>query len=314
VTIAVLPASQKAHLDGRLPDWVDARFFETADELLALAPDAEIGWFDYFVDGPGTTVEAVHRAEKLRWLVTIGAGLDYLPIDVLVERGVTITKGAGLSAAPIAEYVTMLMLAFAKDYRSVMRAQERRDWLSDAPGKRQLAGSTAFVIGYGAIGRALEQRLRAFDVEVTPVSRSGGDGILRPDEWQARLHEFDWVILSAPATAETQHMIGAKELAAMKPEGVLVNVARGTLVDQEALVEALTARRIAGALLDVTDPEPLPEDHPLWAFDNVHVTMHLTGRAQDTVYARAAERFLANLEPYRAGRRPEPVYDPATGY
>ncbi|MDD3799061.1 MAG: D-2-hydroxyacid dehydrogenase, partial [Novosphingobium sp.] len=261
-----------------------------------------------------TMAEAIRRAEKLRWLVTIGAGLDYLPLDVLLDRGVMITKGAGLSAGPIAEYVVLGMLALSKQFPTVLRAQDRREWLLDSPGKRQLAGSRALVVGYGSIGRELARRLWAFDVEVTPVSRSGADGALRPGEWQARLGEFDWVVLCAPATDETAQMIGAAELAAMKPDAMLVNVARGTVVDQPALIRALEEGRIAGAMLDVTDPEPLPADNPLWAMDNVLVTMHLTGRSQDTVFTRAAERFLGNLENYRAGRPPEPVYDPAKGY
>lgn len=314
MTVAVFPGSLRDHLAPHLPAWLDARFFNDADELIALAPSAEIGWLDHYDNGPHATIEAVRRAEKLRWLVTIGAGVDYLPLDVLLERGVMITNGSGLSAAPIAEYVVMTMLAFAKDYRTVIRAQERRAWLSDSPGKRQLAGSRALVIGYGSIGREVTRRLRAFDVTVMPVSRSGGEGLLAADQWRAQLGTFDWVILSAPATADTQHLIGANELAAMKADAVLVNVARGTLVDQQALTQALATMQIGGAILDVTDPEPLPADDPLWVFDNVHVTMHLSGRSQDTVYHRAAERLLANLEAYRAGQKPEPLYDPVRGY
>ena len=314
MTVAVLPGSLRDSLAPRLPAWLDARFFDNGEELVALAPEAEIGWFDYFVDGIASTVEAVRRAEKLRWLVTIGAGVDFLPLDILIPRGVMITKGSGLNSVAVAEYTVMGMLALAKNYREVIRAQDRREWLADSPGKRQLAGSRALLIGYGAIGKDIARRLRAFDVDVVPVSRSGGDGVLLPDTWQARLGEFDWVILAAPATDDTRHMIGAPELAAMKADAVLVNIARGTLVDQQALAHALSEMRIGGALLDVTEPEPLPADDPLWSFDNVHVTMHLSGRAQDTVYAGAAERFLANLEVYRAGNPPQPLYDPSAGY
>lgn len=314
MTVAVLPGSLRASLAPRLPAWLDARFFDNGDELVALAPQAEIGWFDYFQEGIAPIAEAVRQAEKLRWLVTIGAGVDFLPLDILIARGVMITKGSGLNAVAVAEYTVMAMLAQAKNYREVVRAQDRRDWLADSPGKRQLAGSRALLVGYGAIGRELAQRLRAFAVEVIPVSRSGRDGALRADAWQARLGEFDWVILAAPATDETRHLIGAAELAAMKADAVLVNIARGMLVDQQALAQALTDMRIGGALLDVTEPEPLPADDPLWAFDNVQITMHLSGRAQDTVYAGAADRFLANLEAYRVGCPPQPLYDPAAGY
>jgi len=109
-------------------------------------------------------------------------------------------------------------------------------------------------------------------------------------------------------------MIGSDELAAMKSDAVIINIARGAVIDQEALVEALEARRIGGAFLDVTTPEPLPDDHPLWTLDNAHVSMHLSGRAQDKMFIRSAERFLENLEKYRAGEPVAPVFDPQLGY
>jgi phosphoglycerate dehydrogenase-like enzyme len=109
-------------------------------------------------------------------------------------------------------------------------------------------------------------------------------------------------------------MIGAAELAAMKRDAVLVNVARGEVVDQPALVEALQARAIGGAFLDVTTPEPLPDDHPLWSLDNAHISMHLSGRSQDKMFIRSAERFLENLARYRAGEPVAPVFDPVRGY
>jgi len=312
MTIAVMPAPARALIGSRLPDWIEPHYFASVEELLALAPIAEIGWFDT-IHVPAMT-EAALKAEKLRWIVTAGAGVDFFPLEVLRERGVVITKGTGINAPPIAEYLVMAMLAIAKGYRDVVRAQDRREWLWDSPGKRQLAGSRALIIGYGAIGQELARRLAGFDVAVTPVRRSGADGALLPDQWRARLGEFDWVVLAAPSTAETERMIGAAELAAMKPQAVLVNVARGTLVDQDALVAALVEKRIAAALLDVTDPEPLPQDHPLWGLDNAHITMHLSGRAQTAMYRGVAERFLANCDRYRRGEVPEPVYDHAKGY
>ena len=138
--------------------------------------------------------------------------------------------------------------------------------------------------------------------------------MLGPDEWRAQLHEFDWVILAVPATSETDNMIGAAELASMKSSAVLVNIARGSVVDQDALVAALTARTIGGAFLDVTTPEPLPAGHQLWTLDNVHVSMHLSGRAQDQMFVRSVDRFLANLDRWHAGERVEPQVDLRLGY
>ena len=208
----------------------------------------------------------------------------------------------------------MGMLNIAKGYREVVRAQDRHEWLLDSPGKRELAGSRALLLGYGAIGKLIETRLAAFDVAVTKVRRSPGPDTLGPDEWRARLGEFDWVILAVPATPETDAMIGAAELAAMKPNAVLLNIARGAVVDQPALIAALTEQRIAAAFLDVTTPEPLPADTPLWSLPNAHITMHLSGRAQDKMFVRAAERFVANLHRWGRGEPVEPRFDLDLGY
>ena len=121
-------------------------------------------------------------------------------------------------------------------------------------------------------------------------------------------------MLAVPSTEETRHMIGAMELAAMRPNGVLVNIARGDVVDQAALVEALQQDRIEAALLDVTDPEPLPEDHPLWDLENAQVTMHLSGRAQTKMFQRSADRFIDNLERWQRGEPVQPQMDLGLGY
>jgi phosphoglycerate dehydrogenase-like enzyme len=195
-----------------------------------------------------------------------------------------------------------------------MRAADRKEWLQDSPGKRELAGSKALLLGYGAIGKLIQPRLEAFDVDVTVVRRSGGEGVLTPDQWRAKLGEFDWIILAVPATPETDGMIGTDELAAMKSDAVIVNIARGAVIDQPALVEALEKKQIGGAFLDVTTPEPLPADHRLWTLDNAHISMHLSGRAKDKMFIRSAERFLANLDNYLKGKPVAPIFDPARGY
>lgn len=312
MTILALSGLIRPLLEPRLPARLEVRWFMTREEALAAVPEAEIGWFDMY--DQQAMAETLRAATRLKWLNSIYAGLDFLPMDVLIERGITVTNGAGINALTIAEYVVMGMLTTAKGYREVVRAQDRREWLQDSPGKRELAGSKALLLGYGAIGQLIKPRLEAFEVEVTVVRRSAGEGVLPPDAWRAKLGEFDWVILAVPATPETDGMIGAAELAAMKSDAVLVNIARGAVVDQPALVEALRERRIGGAFLDVTTPEPLPPDDPLWALDNAHVTMHLSGRAQDKMFQRSAQRFLDNLDRYLRGEPVAPVFDPRRGY
>jgi len=301
IVIATLPAMVRAQLEPVLPDWLQPRWFSSREQAFDMTPGAEIGWLD--MQDMAEMTRAITLATDLRWLSSLIAGMDGLPLSLLQQRRVIVTNGVGINALTIAEYVLMAMLTIAKGYRTVVQAQLRHEWLNDSPGKVELAGSRALLLGYGGIGQLVEPRLQAMGVDVTVVRRTPGssDRTLGPDAWRARLGDFDWVILAVPGTPETHHMIGAAELAAMKPRAVLINVARGSVVDQDALVEALQQRRIGAAFLDVTDPEPLPPDHVLWSLDNAHVSMHLSGRAQDRMVERAVQRFLDNLARYRAG-------------
>lgn len=312
MTLATLPALVRPLIEPRLPDWLTPRWFMTKDEAFALAPDCEIGWFDMY--DKGDMAAAISKAESIRWLNSIYAGVDGMPLDRLKSRGVVFTNGAGINAVTIAEYVVMGMLTVAKGYDNVLRARDRREWLQDSPGKAELAGSKALLLGAGAIGSLIATRLAAFDVAVTTVRRTPAPGDLGPNDWRARLGEFDWVILAVPATSETDGMIGVDELAAMKPSAVLVNIARGAVVDQDALIAALETKSIAAAFLDVMTPEPLPADHPLWSVPNAHLTMHLSGRAQDKMFVRSAERFLANLDRWHRGEPLHHVVDFDRGY
>jgi phosphoglycerate dehydrogenase-like enzyme len=315
--IAALPALARPLLEPRLPDWIDVRWFTTKEEAFAFGPGAEIGWFDMY--DKADMAAAIAGATDLKWLHSIYAGVDGMPLKLLAERGVAYTNGVGINAITIAEYVIMGMLSIAKGYRDVIRAADRRDWLTDSPGKVELFGSRALLIGYGAIGKLVEERLKAFGVDVVAVRRSAGPGTLGtrtlgPGDWRDRLGEFDWIILAVPATPETDGMIGADELAAMKSSATLINIARGSVVDQDALVVALQSKSIAAAFLDVTTPEPLPQDHILWTLDNAHITMHVSGRAQDKMFARSTDRFLENLARYRGGEALHHQVDLSLGY
>lgn len=312
MTVTILNAFVRPMLEGRLPDWVEPRWFANPDELNALAPEAEIAWFDSF--DPGAIYEATRRAGRLKWLNTLAAGVDPFPLDLLREKGVTLTNGAGLNAITIAEYAVMGMLTIAKGWREVVRAQERHEWLTEAPGKQELFGSKALILGAGGIGGRIAELLQPWGVDVTTVRRRPAPGALGPDEWRARLAEFDWVIIAVPSTGDTENMIGWAELAAMKPSASILNFARGAVIDQPALIEALNLQRIAAAFLDVTDPEPLPADSPLWSLDNCHISMHLSGRSQNTLFPRAAERFLDNLNRWKRGDPLTAIVDLTRGY
>lgn len=309
---AVLPALARPLIEAGLPAEIEPHWFTNQAEAAAMIADADIAWVDMM--RPEWTGEAAAAGAQLKWLSTIYAGIDAFDIGLLRERGTTLTNGVGINAIAVAEYAVMGILAAAKRFDQVVRIADSREWPADAPGKVELFETRALIIGYGTIGRMTGDRLAAFGVDVTGVTRSGRDGTLAPDQWRNRIGEFDWIILAAPSTGDTHALIGAAELAAMKPGAWLINVARGDMVDQPALIEALEKRRIAGAFLDVVDPEPLPADHSLWAAPNVIHSMHLSGRSQTKMFMRAAALFLENARAFVEGRPMRNVVDLDAGY
>ncbi|WP_419807315.1 D-2-hydroxyacid dehydrogenase [Sphingomonas sp.] len=310
---AVLPALARPLLEPQLPAELEVAWFAKPAEANAAIVDADIAWVD--MQPTRLVTEAIRAAgPTLKWVSTIYAGLDAFPLDLLRERGVTLTNGAGINAYAVAEYAVLGVLAAAKRFDEVVRAHDRHEWPSDSPGKVELFETRALVIGYGAIGRLIGERLAAFGVEVTGVTRSGRDGTVTPDAWRARLGEFDWVVLAAPSTDDTKALIGAAELAAMKPGAWLINIARGDMIEEAPLLAALHEKRIGGAFLDPTSPEPLPPEHPLWSAPNCMITMHLSGRSQTKMFRRAAALFLDNLAAFRAGEPMKNVADLNAGY
>lgn len=309
---AVLPALARPLIEPVLPAGIDAHWFTSREEALALIGDADIGWVD--MNRPGWTGEIAAAGERLKWLSTIYAGIDAFDIDLLKARGTILTNGVGINAIAVAEYAVLGILAAAKRFDEVVRIADRREWPGDAPGKVELFDTRALVIGYGTIGRMIGDRLAAFGVAVTGVTRSGRDGTLTPDAWHERISEFDWIVLAAPSTAQTGAMFGATELAAMKPGAWLINIARGDMVDQDALIAALGKRRIGGAFLDVVTPEPLPADHPLWTAPNAIHSMHLSGRSQTKMFMRSAALFLDNARAFMGGTPMKNIVDLDAGY
>lgn len=312
MTVAVLNAAMRPTLEGKLPEEVEALWFESTDELLALAPRAEVAWLD-MIARPAAA-EAIRRMTGLRWYNAMSSGVDWLPLDTFRERGVVLTNGAGIHAQTVSEFVVMGMLTMAKGWREVVRAQDRHEWLAQPPGKRELLDAEVLVIGAGEIGSRIAEILRVFGAKVTTARRSPRPGELGDGEWQAALGRFDWVILIVPSTPQTTGMFGAAEFAAMKPGAVIMNFARGEVIETEPLLAAIDSGRLGGAFLDVTDPEPLPPEHPLWTRENVHISMHLSGRSQETIFQKGAERFLSNLDRYLAGEPMEHVVDLEAGY
>ena len=236
------------------------------------------------------------RSPNLAWLHSMSAGVDSPVFASFLERGVRLSNSPGASAAPIARTVMMYLLALARDLPRMMRAQTRAEW----NWKRwvELDGQKVAVLGWGPIGQEIARLANEFGMEPTIVRRAAvGDEPfpVRPlvDLMQI-VAEVDAVVVALPLNADTRGLISAEVIEAFGPQAFFINVGRGELVDQSALTTALAGGRIGGAGLDVTDPEPLPADHPLWSLPNVIITPHNSGSTTGTG-RRANERFLENL-------------------
>jgi phosphoglycerate dehydrogenase-like enzyme len=242
-SVAARPVLEPLVADLAAQNAITLSWFATLDEALMLAPDAEVAWLE---PSPlDQRRQIATAATGLKWLSSMAAGLETLPLALLRQRGVIVTNGNGLNSPTVADYAVMGVLSLAKGLPDVVRAHDRREWLTVSPGTAELEGSRALVIGYGTIGQSIARRLRAFDVEVTGVRRTADPAqkVLGPEDWRSRLGEYDWIVIAAPATDATHHLIGATELGAMKPTAGIVNIARGQLIDQSALIAALRDRK-----------------------------------------------------------------------
>jgi phosphoglycerate dehydrogenase-like enzyme len=314
MTKAVISALVRPLIEASIPAGVDVAWIGSADEAKLEVADADIAWVD--MHDKQVMRDVIVAGEQLKWVSTLYAGLDHFPVEELTARGTRVTNGVGINTVAVAEYAVLGMLSMAKGYADVVRAADKHEWLWASPGTIELFETRALIIGYGAIGSAIGDRLKGFGVEVTGVARTARPdaGILGADEWRAKIGEYDWVVIATPATRETDALIGAAELEAMKPEAILVNIARGECVDQDALIAALMAKSIAGAFLDVTTPEPLPAGHALWTLPNVQISMHLSGHAQTRMFQRSAALFSDNLARYVRGEPLVNEVDLALGY
>jgi phosphoglycerate dehydrogenase-like enzyme len=263
-------------------------------------------------------------ARKLKWLHSTAAGVSQLMYPELRASGIAVTNASGVHTIPIAEHVLGLLLALARRFPSAFRHQAARRWgqqaIWDEPVRpRELRGQTLLLIGLGAIGIEVARLARGLGLRVLVVTRSGrtavdpAERVAPASELDALLPLADFVVLAAPETPETHHLINAARLGRMRPTAYLVNVARGSLVDEAALVAALRERRIAGAALDVAGEEPLPESSPLWTLENCFLTPHLSG-ASDQLWERQAELLLDNLDRWFSGRDLRNRVDLARGY
>jgi phosphoglycerate dehydrogenase-like enzyme len=271
------------------------------EDAAKLLPSTEVivGWARF-------PVEALRWADRLRWIQALSAGVDRLDPRVL-ER-ITLTNGNGLGADPIAEHVICHLLMLARGAPIFMRRQVEHRWDRGVQA-REISGMTMGIVGMGAIGGAVARRARALGLRVIAIRRSVtqrspdlvADEVCPPDDLPYLLAASDVVVLATPLTPETRGLIGPTQLRTMRPGSYLINIARGGVVDEEAMIRALKAGKIAGAGLDVFAVEPLPADHELWDMENVIITPHCGGSAVGNTESNIRV-FEQNLRAYTDGR------------
>lgn len=257
------------------------------------------------------------RAGSLEWIHVTAAGVDTLLFDELRDSGVVVTNARGVFDRPIAEYVLGAVLAWAKDSRVSLDLQRQREWRHRET--RSILGATALVVGTGGIGREIARLLRAAGLEVRGIGRVARQddpdfgSVAASKDLAAEVGWADHLVLAAPLTEATRGLVNDRVLSAMKPDAHVVNVARGPIVDEEALLDALLHRRIGAATLDVFATEPLPAGHPLWSAPGVTVTAHMSGDVvgwRDTL----ARQFATNLRLWLAAEPLLNVVDKKLGY
>jgi phosphoglycerate dehydrogenase-like enzyme len=275
------------------------------------------------------------QAPHLRWVQLMSAGADHAVDHPILTDQVVLTTTSGIHAINVGELVLTMMLAWGQRLPTLMAYQRRAEWPSGrfalfSP--QELRGGTVGIVGYGSIGREVGRLASAFGMRVLALNRSGdpvdcgytipgvGDPqgsvpqrFYGPGELRNMLAECDYVVVAVPLTVTTRHLIGPDELRAMKPSAFLINVARGDVVDEPALIQALQEGWIAGAGLDVFAQEPLPADSPLWAMENVILSPHIAGFTPH-YNERAADVFAENLRRYLAGQRLLNQVDLEQGY
>ena len=281
---------------------------------------------------PGTTIfvgyslraEQLAHARELKWIHSTAAGVAQLMYPELRQSGVTVTNASGIFSVSMAEHTMGLILAMARNFPDSVRYQDQSKWsvqdLWDKPQHlTEINGSVLLIVGYGSIGRELARRARAFDMRVWGVTRSGkGDAthaerIVPVSQLQQALPQADYVVISAPETGETKRLIGAEQLARMKRGARLINVARGSLLDETALLNALENGALGGAALDVATTEPLPAESPLWKAPNLFITPHTSAISQ-RLWLRETELFLKLLDQWFGGKELSNRVDFSRGY
>lgn len=319
-TVLVLsnPTEPQLKMLRNLPEETGIAVGDSVQAFERLAPDATV-IFSWSIAGP-LLRDVFHMCPRVQWVHSRSAGLDGVLFPEIVGRPVPVTNGSGVFSPSLGEFALGAILYFAKDFRRMTRNQEAGRW--EQFDITEVSGQTVGIVGYGDIGRAVATRVRALGMRVLGLRRSGApfyqvdplvDRIYTPDRLLEMIPLCDYIVAAAPLTPETKSMIGRAAFDCMKPEAVIVNVGRGPVIDEAAMVDALSSGRIKGAALDVFDREPLPAGHPLYSLQNVLLSPHCADHTPDWL-ERAMQFFLDQFERFRKGEPLLNVVDKKLGY
>lgn len=312
-----IPESDLQGIREELPEVEIVSLQDRADLPAALAEaDAFVGWI--------FPRELFASAPRLRWVQSASAGIEANLFPELVASEIVLTNGAGLHAVSIPEHALALLLSLARNVHHATRMQAQRRWdrfgvIAFAGGVRELSGSRLAILGAGAIGASLARLANALGMTVRVLRRrpdrpvEGAEAVVGREGLLDLLAWADAVVLATPLTAETRNLIDRRALAAMKSSAFLINVARGEVIDDDALVDALRRGAIAGAGLDAFREEPLPESSPYWELENAIVTPHISGYTA-SYFQRVLDLFRGNLRRFVRGERLRNVVDKQLGY
>ena len=290
---------------------------DKADELMRHAPEADA--ILYAHGQVSLLSDILPVAGRVRWIHSLWTGVESILTPELLSHPAPLTNGRGVFRWPLADWVVALMLYYGFDFPRVLQQQEKRVWKPFV--STTLQGRTLGIVGYGAIGSAVAERARPFGMKIGALRRRPElfrddalvDQSYAPSQLRDLMHASDYVLLATPLTAETRGLIGEAEIAAMKPSAVLINIGRGPVVDEAALVGALQSGAIRGAALDVFTTEPLPTDHPFWGMRQVFLSPHTADRVEGFLDP-AFDCFRENLARFTKGDPLINVVDKRAGY
>jgi phosphoglycerate dehydrogenase-like enzyme len=320
LTVLVISDPAAAHVRALAEIADTARLIVTDNprKVRESAPEAEIIFHTDYARSD-LLQQALGHAVRLRWIHLIGTGIENQLFPELISSAVPVTNGRGAFRQSLGEWAIAAMLCFAHDFPRLAKLKQARRW--EKFEADEVYGRTLGIVGYGEIGRAAAQRAAGMGMRIAAMRRNAGldsfdsvaATVFGPDRMTDLLAISDYVLVSAPLTPATRGMIGEREIASMKTSGVMINVGRGPVIDEAALIRALASQRIRGAALDVFDVEPLPQDHPFYSLDNVLLSPHCADRTPG-LERRAVQCFLDNFARFRNGETLSNLVDKTAGY